>query len=296
MVRSNVRFMLSPAAFHASPTEAAEAYERSRPDLAALTPEEVGRVRLNPTAVVSTVFGALPVLEALGDDIKGLPHINHPLLGKLYDVTLALYYVSLLVMHASDDKAEVAELLVEGAPLRERLLISAETLVVYGLVDGKQVASIRSGTGHDDTANDLGALAQFYRALDPEVRSKTLVTNADIDRASELSLLVLAALGRRRVGSDGASPTSRYADDKARALRWVVRSYGELRRAVTFLRWHEGDADQLVPSLFAGKRRRSPSADEPTDGPTGEPGEGDDGATDDGTTNEGDVLNAAGAA
>jgi hypothetical protein len=267
MVRSNVRFMLSPAAFHASPTEAAEAYERARSDLAALAPEEVGRVRLTPTTVVSTVFGALPVLETLGDDIKGLPHIDHPLLGKLYDVTLALYYVSLLVMHASDDKAQVAELLVEGAPLRERLLISAETLVVYGLVDGKQVASIRSGTGHDDTANDLGALAQFYRALDPEVRAKTLVTKADIDRSAELSLLLLAALGRRRLGSDGAGTATRYLDDKARALRLVMRSYGELRRAVTFLRWHEGEADQFVPSLFAGKRRRSPSANEPTDGP-----------------------------
>jgi hypothetical protein len=34
------------------------------------------------------------------------------------------------------------------------------------------------------------------------------------------------------------------------------------------LRWHEGDADRLVPSLFSGRRRRGPAAEEPSEGET----------------------------
>jgi hypothetical protein len=54
------------------------------------------------------------------------------------------------------------------------------------------------------------------------------------------------------------------------------------RCAVAYVRWQEGDADLLVPSLFSGKRRRSPAADEPGDGdastePPTPKGEGDNG-------------------
>jgi len=37
----------------------------------------------------------------------------------------------------------------------------------------------------------------------------------------------------------------------------VVNTYDEVRRAVHYLRWREGDAEEIAPSLYSGRRRRS---------------------------------------
>jgi hypothetical protein len=52
------------------------------------------------------------------------------------------------------------------------------------------------------------------------------------------------------------------AELRARAFTVFARAWEECRRAVTYLRWHEGDADKLVPSLRSNKgpRRRGASA------------------------------------
>lgn len=267
MVRSGLRF-ISPVVFNASSGEAAVAYEQARLDLDAVPAESVGRIIANIPIVVSTVFGALPAIEALGDDIKKLPFVDHALLGKLRGYALTLYYVHILISHAADN-TQVNALMAEATQLRARLLSSVETLSVCGYVDPAQVAAIRKGSGHLDTANDLVGLEQIFQAGGDAFYGMVPVTRAEVARASELGLQIVAALGRRKVGSEAESTTTRRIDDRARAFRLVVRSYNEARRAVTFLRWNEGDADQLVPSLFAGKpRRRSRPDDEPSDEPT----------------------------
>jgi hypothetical protein len=274
MVRSNLRFV-SPVVFNVSSGEAAEAYEQARPDLDAVPAESVARVIANIPSVVSTVFGALPAIEALGGDIKRLPFVDHALLAKLRLYALALYYVHILISHAADS-TQVNALMAEATRLRARLLSSVETLSVCGYVDPAQVAAIRKGSGHLDTANDLVGLEQIFRAGGDAFYGMAPVTRAEVARAGELGLQIVAALGRRKVGSEAESATTRRVDDRARAFWLVVRSYNEARRAVTFLRWNEGDADQLVPSLFAGKpRRRNRPDDEPSDG--GGEGEGDNG-------------------
>jgi hypothetical protein len=243
--------------------EAAEAYARVRPDLDALPAEDVGRITARVSVVISIALGALVHIEALWTLLATLPLLDITALRKLRDYVYALYYVDLLAMPSTEGAADVPAMLAEAMPMRDRMLSVAEGMAKYGLVDAERVAAIRSGLGHLDAARDLGALAELFGGLAPEHQSRLPVPASEIDRAAELSLHLLAALGRRRVGSDGAGLPSRYEDDRARAFRLVVRSYDHARRAMTYLRWQEGDADQLVPSLFSGKRRRSPAADEP---------------------------------
>jgi hypothetical protein len=50
----------------------------------------------------------------------------------------------------------------------------------------------------------------------------------------------------------------------------LVRNYEEVRRIVTYLRWYEGDADAIAPSLFAhraGRRRRAQPREVAPDAP-----------------------------
>jgi hypothetical protein len=272
MVRPKLRILSALPPFNITSDEAVKAYERVRPELAALSVAEVGRITTGVPVVMQIVCGALPRLEALGEAMReALPRLDHVTLGKLGDYTHALYYTNILAMPSTEGEADLPALLSEASPLRERLLTNAESLTHYGLFDANRVVAIRSGSGHFDTANDLGAIAHLYRAVWAELEGKTPVTKAEIDRAAELSLRIIHSLGRRKAGSDGAGLPSRFEDERARAFRLVVRTYNQARRAVTYLRWDEGDADLIVPSLFAHRRRtRDAEPEAPPDGETGE--------------------------
>jgi hypothetical protein len=51
------------------------------------------------------------------------------------------------------------------------------------------------------------------------------------------------------------------ADLRNRAFTLFTRGYDQMRRAVAFLRWDEGDADKVVPSLYAKHRRSKKKTD-----------------------------------
>ena len=48
---------------------------------------------------------------------------------------------------------------------------------------------------------------------------------------------------------------------RARALSRLVRVYEELRRMMTFLRWHQDDVHAITPSLWANRGRRGRARD-----------------------------------
>jgi len=78
--------------------------------------------------------------------------------------------------------------------------------------------------------------------------------HADLDRAATLAATFANALGEREKAT---SSTSEPAELRVRAYTQLVTTWDEIRRVVTFLRWHQGDVDALAPSLWAGRGRRS---------------------------------------
>ncbi|HEU4409176.1 MAG TPA: hypothetical protein VFS43_28215 [Polyangiaceae bacterium] len=253
--------------------EGAAAYVRIEDAIDAMTDKEVGVVRQYITLAVAIVFGALPNIGAyLPAMRKATPELDFDELDRLPDYVQALYYLHLMTMSPEEAAADLSVLLAEAGPLRGRLLSAAEMMVTFGHFSAERVANIRSGTGHIDTAEDLGSLVRLFREAGPELTAKTPVSEAMLERAGELSFQIVAALGRRKVGSDGSAP-SRLVRDKARVFRLVARTYDQARRGLSFLRWKEGDVDSLAPSIFAG-RRRSRGA------PAGEAPGGDDAPVD----------------
>jgi hypothetical protein len=113
----------------------------------------------------------------------------------------------------------------------------------------------------------------FARAARAQLAGHTRVTDAEVARALELGTQIMDALGRRRVGTEEAAAPSQAEGDRVKAFWLFHDTYEESRRAMAHLRWYEGDADRLVPSLFSGRRRRGPAAEEPVEGETpAEPG------------------------
>lgn len=245
----------------AAPPQAAAAFDRIIPELDALSTDALIPINLNIPRSVSQVLGVLPGLLALRPAItERLPMHDVGLLDRLETYALAAWYAHLLWLSSAGAESALKPLLGEAVPLRENLLSDAEALARRGLLDADAVAEIRAGHGNIDTANDLVALSALFSASWPEIACKTAATEEEVKRAGELGPQILAALGVRE---HGAAPLPADAADKrARAFSLLVHAYNQIRRAVIYLRWDEGDADEIAPSLYKGRRGRGASSSE----------------------------------
>lgn len=257
--------------------EGAAAFARVRADMEALPADQVRRINVYVPAAVLVALGARPRLLGLRDQMRALAGHPPDTLDKLRDYALATAYAYVRALPRDVDETQLRALLSEATPLRGRLLRSAELLVDFGLVDATRVAIIRRGTGHVDTALDLSALGTLFRDAWPAVAAKTPVTPAEVDRAEALGLLLLEALGQRQQGSDGTGAPREAQEQLAKVYELFFRTYDECRRAVLYLRWHQGDADAFAPSLQQGRRRGRAA---PSDEPAGDDPEGDEPAGD----------------
>jgi len=255
-----------------SPEEAARALALVEREIAALDGDKLAAINVDIPRAVVTALGALPALMSLRPRIvEEMPRFPIASLDKLHTYALAAWYAHLLTLPPTEPENGDKALIDEATALRSDLLVAAEALAHRKLLDAKHVAQIRSGKGHIDTANDLVALATLFTNEWDAVEGKTAVTMAEIERAATLGPRLLATLGMRQQVQD-RSP-AQLADQRRRAFTLLVRAYDECRRAVTYLRWSEGDANKIAPSLYGsrGKAKKNASTATPPAEPPQEP-------------------------
>lgn len=105
--------------------------------------------------------------------------------------------------------------------------------------------------------NDLLALATMMKQRWSEVRTRVPLTETQLERAEVVGTELVLGLGMR--AQPGAKDVRRAlsVDRRARAFTLFARAYDECRRVITYVRWHEGDADRVAPSLFTKSARRA---------------------------------------
>lgn len=243
-----------------SSREAALAFAKVQDEMAALHPDRLAPINVDIPRAVLTALGALPALRAMRPIVaEDLPSFPLGAIDNLETYALAAFYAHLLFLPGPETKSAHASLVEEAQKLRRALLVAAEALAHRDLLDPSQVAQIRSGQGHIDTAGDLVALATLFTNNWDQIENKTAVSPAEIERAALLGPELLIALGARGSAAD-ASP-SRIKDQRRRAFTLLVRAYDQCRRVVSYLRWSEGDFGKIVPSLFASRSTsRKPAA------------------------------------
>ena len=136
-------------------------------------------------------------------------------------------------------------------------MADAHALIRRRLIDAQALRNLKNDTGYRNLAFDLHLLGQSFRDCPASSTELTAVRVSEIHRAEELAATILRLSGRRR---DLRANIEAAADLRKRAFTLFVRVYEETRRAVVFLRWYEGDADQLVPLLHAKRRDRKNKA------------------------------------
>jgi hypothetical protein len=242
---------------HSPPNAAAEAFAKVEPELAALAPEEIAPVTVEIPAAVTAVLAAVPrIREHREAVVEQLPKHPVELLDNLETYAQAAWYAHLAHTYAHTSPESAKALIDEAQKLRDGLLIAAEALAHRGLLDADTVARIRKGQSHADTAGDLIALGALFHSGWGKVNSKTAVERHEVDRAAELGPAVMVAIAmRKHAGKPGDSEGQR-----ARAFTLLSRAYDACRRALAYLRWSEGDADAIAPSLYKKKPGRKPGS------------------------------------
>jgi hypothetical protein len=249
------------------PTEMSQAYEKALPVLRAIPAEHVRKPRLDLNAAAGLVLAAYPKLEPLLGALAKLDTVAPALVNELRERTLVLMRANAIYASTLREEPTVTALLGEAVSVRRDLLNACDFLVQRGALGADFVAKVRAGSGYKDLSDDVTVLgnlfdrewARFEEDTPPSVKRLAA-------RAMVLGPELTVALGEGRI--DASAPAA--LDLRDRAYTAFLEAYEEVRAALAFLRRKEGDADQILPSVFAdrgGKARGRDTSPEPVPAP-----------------------------
>jgi hypothetical protein len=231
-----------------------DAYQTLLEEMRAVPADKLMIVNLDIPTAVTTVLGALAQIRALRVQIiVAMPQFDIARFDKLEAYTLAVGYANSLYLAASQPSESLEELAEQGVTMRDLLVAEATTLAHRRLIDGQRLKELKGANGYRNLAVDLLTLAAMVREVWPTLDGKTTLQLAELDQAETLADKLLTAVGQRE---QGPTVIATSAENRQRAFTLFISAYDNVRRVVTYLRWHEDDVEEIVPSLYGKATRR----------------------------------------
>jgi hypothetical protein len=242
-------------------------FERVKPDMAGLKTDELLQISLDISAAVATVLGVLPEVQRLREQmVKELPTFDVARFDKLEDYALALGFAQAKYLSATQPPDDLAALSEDSLRVREQLLAEVNSLVQHGIVGEAQIGQLKGANGYKNVATDLTVLTNIIQSVWSQIQGKILTTSQDLETALRIAARLWRVVGLRE---QGPAQVAEATDARLRAYTLLLLTYDDARRAVTYLRSEQGDADNIVPSLHPGRPRPKKSdAQAPETAPT----------------------------
>jgi DNA-binding transcriptional MerR regulator len=227
---------------------------RVLPELEALRPDQVIPLNVEVTSAVATVLGRLPQLNALRAELgKLLPDFDLVRFDKLEDYALTLLNVQADYLGEVHPEDNLTELVEQGVALRKALALDVATLVERGFLDARPLGELRGRVGYVNLASDLNLLSSLMSRHWTRIEGKTATQPNELERAKELGVRILRVVGLRAHRTQSIAAAAELRD---RAFTLLIEAYNAARRALKLLRWKQGDADDIAPSLHAARSPR----------------------------------------
>ncbi|MDB4984915.1 MAG: hypothetical protein JWN04_93 [Myxococcaceae bacterium] len=227
------------------------AYESVLEELAGVQEADLVHINVDVTMAVTTALHALGAIRGLRSELKAaLKNFDAERFDKLETYAWALFHAHAKYVGATLPVEAMPELVAEATRMRDLLLSDAQALARRGILDGTLLRGVKVATGYRPLALDLEVLASMLEANWGKLKGKTAISQEELVAAHGLASRLLSAIGQV-----DRSPAAQVEAGQARqrAYSLFFRAYDEVRRAVTYLRWHEDDVEQIIPSLFAGR-------------------------------------------
>jgi hypothetical protein len=234
------------------------AFERRMTAAMALADDALLRVTVDVGAAVTTARATARRVDALREQIaKHLPLFPLSLIAEFDQTIDALVHAQATYVSdvSKDDRLKALPKLVdECARVRAIALADLESLVLRDIIDAAAVEAIKDGSGRDDLAMDLVSIDAAFTRARAALGERFWVTADEQAYLRKLATTLRETLSLLSTIDEGAR--ERIAI-RQRFFTLFVREYDQLRRAVTYVRWDQSDADAIAPSLFLkGKRAR----------------------------------------
>jgi hypothetical protein len=229
------------------------ALDSKRDVLAAMPPEEVTAMpRLDASAATGIVIGSLPRIAEHRAEV--VAQFGDPAAALLDDLPVIAYAseqanIELVAADSASDLSAVHEQVLEDHKL---LVTDADALGNRKLIDPQRIDAGRPIQGYRTTVTSVLVLVALLREHWPVISGKTPLTTADLDRIEARAQRMLQRLNERDQGSNRIPAV----EMRVRAFSMLMKSYGEVRRMLTYVRWWQEDADTIAPSLWSGRRGR----------------------------------------
>jgi hypothetical protein len=236
------------------------AFDKTAEARAKLEAQDILPLNLDIPSAVATVIGALARAKGLHSEVIKL--FAAPTLVEIEALETyadALSFAHTAVQAASRPTPPLQPLFEQASALRDLLLSDATALACRGFIDPKVLQKLKGGTGYLAIAYDLGTIVHVMRERWAEISMRSAVQPFELDQAEKLYEQVTRAFADRERQSEAVAIATA---ERARAYTLMVKAYDHLRRAATFIRWEEGDANKFVPSLYAGRGGRGKHDDE----------------------------------
>lgn len=218
---------------------------------------------LDATQAIAIAMGCLPRLARLRDAVVlELGERHAAVLDELRLVVFAAAQASFELVRY-DAQRDLGDACAEVVETHGVLLADADALVRRRLLDGASVDECRATVGYVTVVGSTIRLAQLFRKSWPAIAGRTVTTLDDLERAESKAQAFMTRVTERDSGK-----ARQPADDlRARAMTLLFRTYRQVRRVIAFVRYDEGDAEMIAPSLWSQRRGRQRAPKKSTSGP-----------------------------
>lgn len=246
------------------------AYDAVKDELAAMSESDLESINLDIQSATTTVLGALPEVHLLRDAmVKTLVDVDIARIDRLEVYASATLYLHSVFSTTVAAASTLAPLGDEATQLRDSFVADAQALVQRGLLEASVVNDRPRGPGYKALSFELLSLALRLRAAWPRIAGRSALAFEEFGKAEALAMRIQRLVGLREQAGPARSAAVTLERQKAYTL--FIRAYDEARRAVTYLRWKEDDADRVLPSLWAGRggrKRETPPSDRSPSSPS----------------------------
>jgi hypothetical protein len=242
-----------------SPIESTESAEHGwrcpldllRHELLALEPSALRPINVDVVAAASLVIGSLPEIGGHRDALVALVgEQNARPLDRLELIARAAIEAHARYI-AADDTSDLTSIGEPVARWRKLFGIEVRSLIMRGFLPRDILFHQSCGRGYKNVSIDVLSLVVALRASWSTIESRTSITVLELDQAEAATNRLLTAVGERQRGISTLE-----SDLRQRAFTLLVDTYEETRRLIAFLRWYEGDVEEIVPCVFNARRKK----------------------------------------
>lgn len=221
-------------------------FEAMKEEVAALPPHELLRVAFDAQTVVMTILGCRPNIEPYREAMLELPRRAAQAFDDLPRYCGALLHTHSVHGITLDPEEPIAEWVAALKKHHEALRATAEILGRRNLLNGAPRPEVARRASHADLIHHTLALTFLLEKSWDQIEGKTPYTKDSLASIERDALRLMRAVGARKQRISVRVAT---ADTRRRVYTLTVRAYEEVRRAISYIRWFEGDADEIAAPL-----------------------------------------------